>query len=87
MKINMHERIPMKRECEVYRVNYSYLTQRKNKRTSSCEFTVLKSEGKSKAYGLFYEALYAWDKQEKYKKILNAKILSVEFVEETEIVF
>ncbi len=37
MKINMHERIPMKRECEVYRVNYSYLTQRKNKRTSSCD--------------------------------------------------
>ncbi|WP_414697694.1 hypothetical protein [Peptacetobacter sp. AB845] len=82
----MHGSTKVRRKVEIYRVFYSYKTQRKNVRESSCDFMVLEGTGgKNEARRLFYKAFLDYNFKEKHKKMFNGKILNVELIEEKEI--
>lgn len=86
MKGSIHGDLILARKVEIYKITYSYLTQRKNKRISSCNVKILENkDSKREVIRKFYQAFLEYNLQEKYKKAFNAKILNVELVEKVEI--
>lgn len=80
----IHGELSFLRPAEVFEIEFSYLTQRKNKKTSKCQIKVLEEcGGIREATRLFYQRILAFNMVEEYRRVLNVKILSVKKIGDT----
>ena len=83
----IHGELSFLRPAEIFEIEFSYLTQRKNKKTSKCHIKVLKGGGIREAIKLFYERILDFNMVEEYRRVLNVKILSTKKISDTIVSF
>ena len=80
----IHGKLTFLRTAEVFDIEFSYLTQRRNKKTSKCQIKVLEGcGGIREATRLFYKRILDFNMAEEYRRALNVKILSVKKIGNT----